>query len=207
MSSRASDRGSLPRLLTIMGSGETAPTMVKVHRWVAERLASALSPGPRGSGGSPGDSEVKGLLLDTPFGFQRNAEEIGIRAVTYFRESVGATLEVAGMRSAADLTGESGDRIVTRMAELPLVFAGPGSPSYALRQWRGTLVPSLLGEKLTLGGAVTFASAAALTLGVATVPVYEIYKVGDDPHWLEGLDLLGALGLPVVFIPHYDNTE
>ena len=52
------------------------------------------------------------------------------------------------------------------------------------------------------------ASAAALTLGVVTIPVYEIYKVGDDPTWLEGLDLLGAAtGLRAAVVPHYDNAE
>ena len=49
--------------------------------------------------------------------------------------------------------------------------AGPGSPTYALRQWRESLIPKILHEKLISGGAVTFASAAALTLGIATVPV------------------------------------
>ncbi len=181
-----------PRLLTVMGSGETAPTMVKVHRSVVERL---------------GPGEVDGLLLDTPFGFQTNASEIAARAVTYFRDSVGATLDVAGVRRAEDLEGPSGDAIIAKLAGAPLVFAGPGSPTYALRQWQGTLVPSLLAEKLALGGALTFASAAALTLGSVTVPVYEVYKVGEDPHWVPGLDLLAAIGLPVALIPHYDNAE
>ena len=53
----------------------------------------------------------------------------------------------------------------------------------------------------------TFAIAAALTLGAFTVPVYEIYKVGEAPTWLPGLDVLGRLGLPVAVIPHYDNAE
>ncbi len=181
-----------PRLLTIMGSGETAPTMVKVHRSVVEKL---------------GPGAVDGLLLDTPFGFQTNAAEIASRAVTYFRDSVGATLEVAGLRRARDLEGPGGDAIVAKLAAAPLVFAGPGSPTYALRQWQGTLVPSLLAEKLALGGALTFASAAALTLGAVTVPVYEIYKVGEEPRWVPGLDLLAGIGLPVALIPHYDNAE
>ncbi len=182
----------IPRLLTIMGSGETAPTMVKVHRSVVEKL---------GPGSGPG------LLLDTPFGFQTNAAEIASRAVTYFRDSVGATLEVAGLRRAADLDGPAGDAVIAKLAAAPLVFAGPGSPTYALRQWQDTLVPGLLAEKLALGGALTFASAAALTLGCSTVPVYEVYKVGEDPRWVPGLDLLTALGLRVALIPHYDNTE
>jgi cyanophycinase-like exopeptidase len=184
--------GRLPRLLTIMGSGETAPTMIKVHRSVVERL---------------GPQPVHGVLLDTPFGFQTNAPDIAAKAVDYFRDSVGAVLEVAGLRSAADLEPPHGDSIISHLAAAPFVFSGPGSPTYALRQWRGTLVPAVLAEKLALGGAVTFASAAALALGVVSVPVYEVYKVGEDARWIEGLDLLGPLGLHVALIPHYDNAE
>jgi hypothetical protein len=166
--------------------------MVKVHRAVVEQLGPGAGPG---------------LLLDTPFGFQTNAEEIASRAVAYFRDSVGATLEVAGLRRATDLEGPTGDAIIAKLAAAPLVFAGPGSPTYALRQWQATLVPPVLAEKLALGGAITFASAAALTLGRVTVPVYEVYKVGEDPRWVPGLDLLSAIGLPVALIPHYDNAE
>jgi hypothetical protein len=68
-------------------------------------------------------------------------------------------------------------------------------------------VPELLGDKLNHGGAVVFASAAALTLGRYTVPVYEIYKVGAEPAWAEGLGLLDFLGPNVAVIPHYDNAE
>ncbi|MGH9018045.1 MAG: hypothetical protein ACRDY1_09905, partial [Acidimicrobiales bacterium] len=184
--------GGPPRLLTIMGSGETAPTMIKVHRAVVGRL---------------GPAPVHGVLLDTPFGFQTNAPSIATRAVDYFRDSVGATLEIAGLRSAADLDPPHGDAVIARLAAAPFLFSGPGSPSYALRQWRGTLVPAVLAEKLALGGAVTFASAAALALGAVAVPVYEVYKVGEEPRWIDGLDLLGPLGLHVALIPHYDNAE
>ena len=55
---------------------------------------------------------------------------------------------------------------------------------------------------------MVFASAAALTLGSHTVPVYEIYKAGVEPAWVPGLDLVRrATGLPAVLIPHYDNAE
>jgi hypothetical protein len=182
---------ALPRLLTIMGSGETAPTMVKVHRSIKELL------GP----------EASGVLLDTPYGFQRNADDLSARAVAYFRDSVGMKMTPADFRTSADLDGDKGAVLTARMAETPLLFSGPGSPTYALRQWAGTLVPGLLAEKLALGGAVTLASAAALTLGALTIPVYEIYKVGEDPRWVEGLDLMSGLGIPAVVIPHYDNAE
>jgi hypothetical protein len=87
-------------------------------------------------------------------------------------------------------------------------MAGPGSPSYALRQWADGPIPAALADGLRNGGVLTMASAAALTLGTVTIPVYEIYKVGADPTWLPGLDLLGpATGLRAAVVPHYDNAE
>ncbi|MDA8040460.1 MAG: hypothetical protein M0Z69_15185, partial [Actinomycetota bacterium] len=190
-----------PRILTIMGSGETAPTMVKVHRMMLERL---------------GPPPVAAVLLDTPFGFQENAKELAQRAVHYFDRSLRTRIEVASTPTSALATkggGPTGDepfadeRLVSSIRAARYVFAGPGSPTYALRRWRGTIVPTLLHEKLQHGGGISFASAAALTLGLCTVPVYEIYKAGEDPHWLDGLDLLGEAGLSAAVIPHYNNAE
>lgn len=181
---------ALPRLLTIMGSGETAPTMMKTHRSLLERLGT----------------EARAVVLDTPYGFQENAPELAQRAVEYFRKSVGRTIEIAGLTTMTPdpLTLERG---LARVRAADYLFAGPGSPTYALRQWIGTAVPGLLTDKLLNGGGVTFASAAALTLGRTTVPVYEIYKAGAEPYWLDGLDILAAVGLDVAVIPHYDNAE
>src|SRR5438105_1489645 len=174
-----------------MGSGETSPTMVKTHR----RLFARLGPPP-----------VPAVLLDTPFGFQENASEVAGRAVEYFRQSVGQEVEVASYRSAgADVLGY--ETMLARLREARDAFSGPGSPTYALRQWSSSSVPSLLGEKLRTGGCVVFASAAAVTLGSAALPVYEVYKVGEDPRWLPGLDLLGEAGLQAAVIPHYNNAE
>ena len=50
-------------------------------------------------------------------------------------------------------------------------------------------------------------SAAACTVGQRTIPVYEIYKVGAEPYWDDGLDLLAATGIQAVVIPHFDNAE
>jgi hypothetical protein len=166
--------------------------MVKMHRQLLDRL---------------GRPPVPAVLLSTPFGFQMNASDVAAKAVEYFRESVNAELQVADIRSSADADTVRNETMLAMLGDARYVFAGPGSPSYALRQWTGTVVPQLLADKLTVGGAVTFASAAALTLGVATVPVYEIYKVGADPHWLDGLDLLAATGLRAAVIPHYNNAE
>jgi cyanophycinase-like exopeptidase len=182
----------VPRILTIMGSGETAPTMIKVHRRVMEAVGA--------------DGPADAVLLDTPYGFQENASDISTKAQEYFRASVGHPISVATWRGADDDT-VTRERALAAVADASYVFAGPGSPTYALAQWLGTPLPHLLADKLRRGGAVTFASAAALTLGVATVPVYEVYKAGATPAWATGLDLLSEVGLRVALIPHYDNAE
>jgi hypothetical protein len=180
----------MARLLVVMGSGETAPTMVKPHRALFDRLGTASA-----------------VLLDTPYGFQENAADISHKAVGYFAASVGRTVEVANW-PVAPPPGLAKERALAAIRAAGWVFAGPGSPTYALRQWRGSPIPELLADKLSSGGAVVFASAAALTLGSHTVPVYEIYKAGFAPTWEPGLDLVRrATGLPAVVIPHYDNAE
>jgi peptidase E len=186
---------SLPRILAIMGSGETAPTMVTTHR----RLTSLLP------------SPVKAVVLDTPYGFQENAPELAAKAVEYFHTSINVDLVVAGLVRLHDthLTADpvAIERGLRALADADYIFAGPGSPTYALRQWAGSSVARIMIDKLTNGGIVTFASAAALTLGKATVPVYEVYKVGQDVQKLDGLDILATIGINAVLIPHYDNTE
>jgi len=180
-----------PCLLTIMGSGEITATMVPVHRAVFERF--------------PGRPLV--AVLDTPYGFQENADELTARTLDYFHTSLPmADVEVASLRSAST-PAPARERALDTLRRAQVVFSGPGSPSYALRVWARTPVPSLLAGKITGGGALTIASAASITLGRFSLPVYEIYKVGADPHWLDGLDVLGAAGISAVVVPHWDNAE
>jgi hypothetical protein len=181
-----------PRLLAIIGSGETAPAMAKVHRGLFDRLG----PGP-----------LPAVILDTPYGFQENADDLSSRTVRFFEESVGRPVGVASYRSS-DVDALTTATAVARVREARYLMAGPGSPSYALRQWAGGPIAAALADRVRGPGILAMASAAALTLGVVTIPVYEIYKVGADPSWLPGLDLLGlATGLRAAVVPHWDNAE
>jgi len=182
---------TLPHILAVMGSGETAPTMVTTHRMLASKL----------------QKPARAVLLDTPYGFQENAPELATKAVEYFQTSINLELEVAGLTEIIGADSLTVERGLQKVADAHYVFAGPGSPTYALRQWSGTPLAGLLNKKLRDGGIVTFASAAALTLGRFTLPVYEIYKVGEDPRWLDGLNILGEIGVNVALIPHYNNAE
>src|SRR5205823_4322008 len=120
-------RVSLPRLLVIMGSGETAPTMVTPHRAIVARFATP----------------PRAVFLDTPYGFQENAAEISQRAIDYFAQRVQLKIELAGFPGplAAAPEARSADATPAALARLraaELVFSGPGSPTYALATWRGS---------------------------------------------------------------------
>ncbi len=177
-------------VIALLGSGETAPGMVKVHRALLKRL-----------------DPVRAVTLDSAYGFQENVEQVTGKIIEYFATSLRTRiLPLSLMRheSASD-----DERLLVRagVQNANYVFAGPGSPSYALNQWRPLGLVEDLADVLENDGVVCFASAAALTLGSHSVPVYEIYKVGEDPRWLSGLNLLSRLGLNCAVIPHFDNAE
>jgi len=182
----------MPRILAIMGSGETAPTMTSVHADLLNRL---------------GPPPVPAVMLDTPYGFQENAPEISAKAMQYFRENVRHPIEIASFRRAEATDALAYETMLAQVRQARYVFAGPGSPTYAVSQWRQSAVRQALVEKLETGGCVTFSSAAACTLGRVGLPVYEVYKVGMDPFWFEGLDLVATIGINAAVIPHYNNAE
>jgi hypothetical protein len=166
--------------------------MAPVHRELIERV---------------GGDGARAVLLDTPFGFQENADELVAKAQEHFQRSIGHPLELASLRRVEAASEVEREAAYSRVHDADYVFSGPGSPSYTLRQWRGTQIPGLLREKLERGGCVTLASAAAITLGIVSLPVYEIYKVGEPVHWLDGLDLLSVAGIRAALITHWDNAE
>jgi hypothetical protein len=188
--SRSSGRQA--RLIALFGSGETSPGMTSVHQDLFAQVSQR---------------HLNAILLDTPFGFQENADELTTRIVTYFRERVGSEITLASFRHSGKATVLEVEHFLATVDGANYVFAGPGSPTYALRHWRDHGVRDRLVDKVTQGGCLAFASAAAIGLGAYALPVYEIYKVGDDPSWTEGLDVLGEIGVRCAIIPHYNNRE
>ncbi|MGM0652662.1 MAG: hypothetical protein ACQES4_07760, partial [Bacillota bacterium] len=177
--------------IALMGSGELSGTMVETHK--------RLLAGNKFSG--------KALFLDTPAGFQENVDLLARRAVKYFEDQVLQSMGVASFKSAETATAAEAEKVNRQLSEANYVLIGPGSPTYAVHQLKNTPVPTLLSAMVTKGGCLVSASAAALTTGSHTLPVYEIYKVGQPLYWEEGLNILGHLGLDMVVIPHWNNAE
>jgi hypothetical protein len=177
-------------VLALLGSGETAPGMTKIHRSLLGRLG-----------------EVRAVNLDTAYGFQENVPQMTAKLVDYFATSLHTKLEPLHFRSFEGSSDLDRTIVKQKVRSANYVFAGPGSPSYALAQWRPLELVDDLEEVLNSGGILCLASAAAETLGVFSAPIYEIYKAGAAPYWLDGLNLMATAGLNCVVIPHFDNKE
>ena len=177
-------------VLAILGSGETAPGMTKVHRELLSRL-----------------DEVRAVNLDTPYGFQLNVPQMSQKLADYFQVSLQTKITSLPFTSFSSLSGVEKELLHQQIKESTYVFAGPGSPTYALNQWKPFELQNDLIHVLSQGGSVCFSSAAALTIGAFTAPIYEIYKAGSDLYWLDGLNLMSLIGLNCVVIPHFDNKE
>jgi cyanophycinase-like exopeptidase len=152
------------------------------------------------------------VALDGSYDFQTNRAEMGEKIAVFFRSKVGIPTTVIGLpetdRAGADLAPSALAPTIAGLNAADLIFLGPGSPSRALRRWGGTPIVEQLIARIQHGATLITSSAAAAASGRHTIPVYEIYKAGTSPVWLDGLDIIGALtGLAVAIVPHWNNNE
>jgi hypothetical protein len=165
--------------------------MTKVHRELLGKLDGA-----------------RAINLDTAYGFQQNVPQMSEKLEEYFKTSLHVALTTLHFTSYARASDLERTLFKQQVRQADYVFAGPGSPTYALAQWSPLHLGDDLLDVLDHDGTLCFASAAALTLGAFTAPIYEIYKVGlEQPHWRDGLNVIASLGLNCVVIPHFDNNE
>lgn len=177
--------------IALMGSGELTSSMVEVHK----SLIAALS------------LQGKNSFIDTPAGFQTNADQISAGAVDYFNNRVQQRMQVVSYKSRETTSELEAAKALKQIGESAYILMGPGSPTYTIEQLQHTALITLLAERIRSGACLTAASAAALTMGRYTLPVYEIYKVGQPLHWVNGLDLLAEFDLNLVVVPHWNNSE
>ncbi len=184
--------------LVLFGSGETARSGRQVHEEVLSRFPSP----------------VRVAILPTPAGFQPNADAVAERLADFVRRSLvnhrPEVVVVDAKRRGGDDSG-AGDpddpRVAVALEGARYVFAGPGSPTYMVRQLADTLTWAAVRRAWQAGAGLALASAAAVAIGAHVLPVYEIYKVGEDLGWRPGLDLCADIGLELVIVPHWNNTE
>ena len=181
-------------LLALFGSGETSSIGRKIHEYLIKDL---LPP-------------VKIALLETPAGFETNPDHWYIKLEN--------TLKIGLINYQPKITrirafrkdGEqntNNPEFAENIKDAHYIHAGAGSPSYAIRHLTDSLIYKNLKEQVQKGIPASFASAAAIALGKFSIPVYEIYKAGEELHWLDGMDFFSDYGLNLTVIPHWNNNE
>ena len=183
-----------PGLIVLFGSGEAAPSSQKVYDWLLKRISKP----------------VRVSILETPAGFQLNsaivAEKIG-EFLTHHLQNYHPEISVIPARKKETPFSPDDEMIVRPILKSNVILMGPGSPTYAYRNLNDTLAWKTVLAKHRQGAALVLASAAVITAGKCLLPIYEIYKAGEDLHWREGFDLFGPYGLSLVFVSHLNNRE
>jgi hypothetical protein len=190
----------IPGLVILFGSGETSPSGKKIFDHALARITSA--------GTLSGPPNI--ALLETPAGFELNSAKVIQRVADFLQlhlQNYQPQTVIVPARKKGTLYSPDDADITAPLLRADMIFMGPGSPSYAVRQLKNSLAWQRSIASHRLGATLTLASAATVAISALSLPVYEIYKVGEEPHWKTGLDLLSPFGVPVVFIPHWNNQD
>lgn len=186
------DLTPVKNFLMLFGSGEIAPSSVDIYRQVFLEL---------------GKRNLKISLIATPAGFQPNVEHVYGEIKDFLLASLpdfNLTINILYANTSADANMLD---LNNQLTGSDIVFMGPGSPTYAAKQLRGTKLQSNIVGLVQKGATLILASAATIACSKHCLPVYEIFKVGDDLHWRDGLDLYSSIWQEMTIIPHFNNRE
>ena len=146
--------------------------------------------------------DVKGplriALIETPAGFELNSAQVVGRVGDFMKtrlQNYKPIVDVIPARKKNSPFSPDDPEIIKPLLYANMIFMGPGSPTYAIRQLKDTLAWDVIRARHRLGATLVFASAATISIGAHALPVYEIYKVGQDVHVVDGLNLFADFGL------------
>jgi hypothetical protein len=180
--------------IAFLGSGETSLAGGRIFEALAREISGPL----------------RIALIETPAGFELNSAQVVGRVGDFMKtrlQNYQPVVDVIPARKKGSAFSPDDPEIVRPLLHANMIFMGPGSPTYAIRHLKDTLAWDVIRARHRLGATLVFASAATISIGAHALPVYEIYKVGQDVHMVDGLDLFADFGLHVSFIPHWNNAE
>ena len=183
-----------PGLVALLGSGETLPSSGSTHEYIAKSL--------------PDYPNI--VILETPAGFELNADRVAGKIGEYLevrlQNYAPNIIQVAARKKGTEYSPDN-FKIIEPLLDADEILLGPGSPTYAVRQLENSRAYELIKARHRMGGALVLSSAATLAFGRHTIPVYEIFKVGEDLHWKHGLDFWDPFGLNLSVVPHWNNSD
>jgi len=180
--------------IAFLGSGETSLAGGRIFESLAREIKDPL----------------RIALMETPAGFELNSKQVVGRVGDFMKtrlQNYKPVVDIIPARRKNSAFSPDDPEIIKPLLYANLIFMGPGSPTYAIRHLQDTLAWNVIRARHRLGATLIFASAATISISAHALPVYEIYKVGQDVHMVEGLNLFADFGLHVSFIPHWNNAE
>lgn len=178
--------------LVIFGSGEIAPSAVKIHEFILQNLNK---------------EDISIAIVTTPAGFQPNVKTVHEEITQFFIKHL-QNFHPQVKIVYANTWGEAENQeIIQPIDEADYIFIGPGSPTYAVKNLKNTFLYQKIIEKVKKGASLGTASAASIAFSKFALPVYEIYKAGSPLYWEEGLNLYSEFFRPLTIIPHFNNNE
>ncbi len=180
--------------IAFLGSGETSLAGGRIFEQLARQI----------------NEPVRIALLETPAGFELNSGQVAGRVADFLKtrlQNFNPHIDIVPARKKGTAFSPDDPEVCAPLLRANLIFMGPGSPTYAVRQLQGSLAWEILRARQRLGATLVFASAATIAVGAFGVPVYEIYKVGLDVHTVPGLDFFADFATPLSFVPHWNNTD
>lgn len=183
-----------PGQIAFLGSGETSLAGGRIFESLARKI----------------DGQLRIALLETPAGFELNSALVVGKVGDFMKtrlQNYKPIVDVIPARKKGSAFSPDDPKIVKPLLYANVIFMGPGSPTYAIRHLQDTLTWDVVRARHRLGATLVFASAATISIGAHALPVYEIYKVGQDVHVVDGLNLFADFGLHISFIPHWNNAD
>ena len=180
--------------IAFLGSGETSLAGGRIFETLARLISDPL----------------RIAILETPAGFELNASLVAGRVGEFLKTRLGnykPTIDLIPARKKGTEFSPDNPDILQPLLQANMIFMGPGSPSYVARQLKDTLAWDIIRARHRQGATLIFASAATISVGRWVLPVYEIYKVGEDVHVKDGLGFFADFGMHVSFVPHWNNAE
>jgi hypothetical protein len=180
--------------IAFLGSGETSLAGGRIFETLARTI----------------DGPLRIALMETPAGFELNSAQVVGRVGDFMKtrlQNYKPVVDAIPARKKNSAFSPDDAEVVKPLLYANMIFMGPGSPTYAIRHLQDTLTWDVIRARHRLGATLIFASAATISVGAHALPVYEIYKVGQDVHAVDGLNLFSDFGLHVSFIPHWNNAD
>jgi hypothetical protein len=180
--------------IAFLGSGETSLAGGRIFESLAQNLPHPL----------------RISILETPAGFELNSAQVAGRVADFLGnrlQNYHPRIDIVPARKKNTIFSPDDPEICAPLLSANIIFMGPGSPTYAIRHLENSLAWDIIRARHRLGATLVFASAATIAVGAWALPVYEIYKVGEDVYSLPGLDFFRDFDTPLSFIPHWNNAE